>query len=55
MNKGLCYFPFAVCLDRCTGSCNILNDPSHRICVPNKIAHLILSAFNMIKGINKSK
>ena len=30
------YYPFAVKLDRCVGSCNTLNDLSNKICIPNK-------------------
>ena len=30
------YYPFAVKLDRCLGSCNTLNDLSNKVCVPNK-------------------
>ena len=30
------YYPFAVKLDRCVGSCNPLNDLSNKVCVPNK-------------------
>ena len=49
------YYPFAVKLDRCTGSCNTLNDLSNKLCVPNKTEDLNLSLFNMITGINESK
>ena len=49
------YYPFAVKLDRCVGSCNTLNDFSNKVCVPNKTEHLNLSVFNMITGINESK
>ena len=45
------YYPFAVKLDRCVGSCNTLNDLSSKLCVPNKTEDLNLSAFNMITGI----
>ena len=31
------YYPFAVKLDRCDGSCNILNDLWNKVCVPNII------------------
>ena len=31
------YYLFAVKLDRCDGSCNILNDLSNKVCVPNII------------------
>ena len=35
-SQGLCYYPFVVSLDRCVGSCNIFNDLSNRVFVPNK-------------------
>ena len=38
--QGLRYYPFAVNLDRCVGSCNALNDFSNKICVPNKTEYL---------------
>ena len=49
------YYSFAVKLDRCVGTCNILNDLSSKVCVPNETEDLNLSAFNMITGINESK
>ena len=42
-------------LDRCTGSCNTLNDLSNRICSPNEREDVNLSFFNLIAGINESK
>ena len=36
-SQGLCYYPLAVNLDRCVGSCDTLNDLSNRVCVPKKI------------------
>ena len=49
------YYPFAVKLDKCVGSCNTLNDLSNKVCIPNKIEDINLSIFNMITGINESK
>ena len=49
------YYPFAVKLDRCVGSCNTLNDLSNNAYVPNKTENLNLTVFNMITGINESK
>ena len=54
-SQELHYYPFAVKLDRCIGSCNTLNDLSNKVCVSNKTGDLILSVFNMMTGINKSK
>ena len=49
-----CY-SFAVKLDRCVGSCNVVNSLSNKLCIPNKTENLNLSVFNMIAGINESK
>ena len=49
------YYLFVVELDRCVGSCNTLNDLSHKLCIPNKTEDLNLSVFNIITGINESK
>ena len=54
-NQEFNYYPIAFKLDRCVGSCNILNDLSNKVCVPNKTENLNLSAFNMIAGINESE
>ena len=37
------YYSFMVSSDGCNGRCNIPDDPSGRICVPNKIEHVYLN------------
>ena len=54
-NQVLSYYPFMVNLDRCNGICNTFDDPSSRICVPNKTADVNVNVFNIIPGINESK
>ena len=49
------YCQFAVKLDRCVGSCIILDDLSNKVCVLNKAEDLNLSLFNMIAERNESK
>ena len=41
-------------LDRCVGSCNILNDLSNKVRVPNKTEDLNTHVFNIITGKNES-
>ena len=53
--EGLCYYTFAVNLDRCMGSCDTLNNLSNKVCVPNKTEDLNLSVFHMLTGIYESK
>ena len=53
-SQELHYYPFAVKLDRCVGSCNTPNDLSNKLLVPNKTEDLNLRVFNVITGINES-
>ena len=49
------YYPFTVKLDKCVGSCNILNHLFNEVCILNKTKDLNLSVFNMVTGKNESK
>ena len=54
-SQELHYYPFAVNLDRCAGSCSTLDDLSNRACVSNETEDLNLHVFKMITRINESK
>ena len=43
--QGLCYYPFAINLDKCVGRCNPLNDLSNTLCVQDKTEDLNLNIF----------
>ena len=51
----LYYYPFMVSLDRCDGSCNTLDYPSDRLCVPNRAEDVNLNVFKMITRMNEAK
>ena len=34
------FYPYNVLVNKCSGSCNTLNDPMARICVPNIIKNV---------------
>lgn len=50
LHQGLCYQPFMVSLGGCHGGCNSIDDPSSRICVPNKTKDTNLKVFTLITG-----
>ena len=54
-SQELYYYPFAVKLDRCVGSCNTLNDLSNKVRVPNETEDLNMHDFIMITGKKESK
>ena len=51
--QGLSYYPFAVSLNRCIGSCNNLNDLSNRVSVLNKKRRSKFKCFNVITETNE--
>ena len=55
MKKEFYYYPFAVKLDRCVGSCNTLNNLSNKVCVPNITEDLNPNVFEKITGISEPK
>ena len=54
-SRELHYYPFAVKLDRCVGSCNTPNNVFNKVCAQNKTKDLNISVFNKITGIKESK
>ena len=47
------HFPLMVCLDRCNGSCNTLDNLSRRIGALDETKDVNLNVFNVVTGINK--
>ena len=48
------YYPFMISLDKCNGSCNVVNDLSKKICVPSETKDVNIKVYNMITRINKA-
>ena len=53
-NQEFYYYPLAVKLDRCVGSCNTLNNLSSKVCVPKKIEDLNIHVIKIITRKNES-
>ena len=49
------YYQLIVCLDKCSGSCNTVDDLFTKACVSNKTRALNVKLSNMIPTINKPK
>ena len=44
-----------ISLDKCSGSCNSVNNLSIKICVPNKTEDIDVKVFHMITNSNEAK
>ena len=44
----LYFYPFSIKTNKCSGSCNNVNDPYTEICVPDVIKDLNIKVFNLM-------
>ena len=49
------FFPFSIKTSRCSGSCNSINNPYVKICVPDVIKNLNVKVFNLMSRTNEAR
>ena len=49
------FYPFSVKTSKCSGSCNNINDPYPKICVPNVVKDLNVKVFNLMSRTNEAR
>ena len=47
------FYPYNVQVNKCSGSCNTLDNPIERLCVPNVIKGLNMEVYNFLTTIMK--
>ena len=47
------FFPFSIEASKCSGSCNNINYPYAKICVPDVVKNLNVKVFNLISRTNE--
>ena len=48
-------YPFSIKINKCSGSCNNINNPYAKICVPDVIKDLNVRVFNLMSKTNETK
>ena len=48
-------FPFSIETRKCSGSCNNINYPSAKICVPDVVENLNVKVFNLMSRTNETR
>ena len=51
----LVFFPYSIKINKCSGSCNNINDPFAKLCVPNIIKNINVKVFNLMSKINETR
>ena len=54
-SNGPVFFPFSIKTSKCNGSCNNVNDPYAKLCVPDVINNLNVKVFNLMSRTTKTR
>ena len=49
------FYPFSVKTSKCSGSCNNINDPYAKTCVPDVVKNLNVEVFNLMSRTNETR
>ena len=49
------FYPFSIKINKCSGSCNNINNPYAKICVPNDVKDLNVKVFNLMSRTNGTR
>ena len=49
------FYPYNVLVNKCSGSCNTLDDPMSKICVPNTIKNVNMKVYNFLMRLNETR
>ena len=53
--KSLYFFPFSIKTSKCSGSCNNINNPYEKLCVPDVVKNLKINVFNLLSRTNETR
>ena len=49
------FFPFSIKTSKCSGSCNNINNPYAKLCVPDVVKNLNVRAFNLMSRTDETR
>ena len=49
------FYPYSIKINKCKASCNTINDPYTKICVPEKIKNTNVKVFNLMSRTNETR
>ena len=54
-SNDLLFYPYSIKVNKCSGSCNKINDPYPKLCIPDIVQNLNVKVFNLISMTNKTR
>ena len=58
VNEGIgeaLFYPYNVRVNKCSGSCNTLDNPMTKLCVPNVIKRVNMQVYNFLMRLNETR
>ena len=49
------FYPYNVLVNKCSGSCNTLDNPMAKLCVPNIIKRINMKVYNFLMRLNETR
>ena len=49
------FYPYSITINKCKGSCNTINDPYTKLCVPDTIKNINVKVFNLMSRTNETR
>ena len=49
------FYPYNVLVHKCSGSCDTINDPMAKLCVPNIIKRINMKVYNFLMMLNETR
>ena len=49
------FYPYSITINKCKGSCNTVNDPYAKLCVPDTIKNINVKVFNLMSKTNETR
>ena len=49
------FYPFSIRTSKCSGSCNNINDPYAKLCVPDVVKNINIKVFNLMSRTNETR
>ena len=49
------FYPYSIKVNKCSGSCNNINDPYSEMCVPDVVKNTNVKEFNLMSKTNETR
>ena len=49
------FYPYSIELNKCSGSCNNINDTYSKLCVPYAVKNINVEVFNLVSRTNETR